>query len=186
MNNANKNKFRQVQLSNANRLARVLWSVVWLLLYRPTPRNFHLWRCMLLRFFGASIGKGAHPYPSARIWAPWNLEMDSHSCLGDNVNCYCVDKITLGKHAVVSQYSFLCSASHDYNDPSFPRVTAPIAIGERAWIAADVFVGPGVAVGNGAVVGARSSVFSDVPDWTVVAGTPPRVISKRELETKRD
>ena len=135
---------------------------------------------MLLRLFGATIGKDAHPYPSAQIWAPWNLEMGNDSCLGDHTDCYSVDKITIGPHSTVSQYSFLCTASHDYQDPSLPLVTAPIMIGAHAWIAADVFVGPGVAIGDGAVIGARSSVFRNIEPWTVVAGNPARVIKKRE------
>lgn len=167
-----------------NKLGRILWNIIWLMLYRPSPRIFHGWRRFLLRLFGCKIGRGAHPYPSAKIWAPWNLEMGSHSCLGDHTDCYCVDKITIGSHSTVSQYSLLCTASHDYTDPSMPLITAPIVIGEGAWIAADVFIGPGVAIGDGAVIGARSSVFRNVEPWTVVAGNPTRVIKKRETSSQ--
>jgi len=92
--------------------------------------------------------------------------MGDHSCLSRYVDCYCVDKIRIGPHATVSQYSFLCTASPRLYDPAMPLVTAPITIGERAWIAADVFVAPGVTIGDGAVVTARSSVFSDIDSWT--------------------
>ena len=166
--------------SVANRVARVVWATVWLLLYRPSPRPFHGWRRFLLRVFGARIGPGAHPYPSVKIWAPWNLEMGPSSCLGDWVDCYCVDKITIGAHATVSQYAFLCTATHDYTLDDMPLMSAPIHIGMRAWIAADVFIGCGVTIGEGAVVGARASVFRDVEPWTVVAGNPARVIKRRE------
>jgi putative colanic acid biosynthesis acetyltransferase WcaF len=164
-----------------NKIYRVLWKAVWLLLFRPTPRFFHVWRCLLLRAFGAKLGAAVHPYPSARIWAPWNLEMGDHSCLSEEVDCYCVDKIRIGPHATVSQYSFLCTASHDYRDPAMPLVTAPITVGERAWIAADVFVAPGVTIGDGAVVTARSSVFSDIASWTVAAGNPAKSVKQREF-----
>ena len=150
-----------------------------MLLYRPSPRFAHGWRRFLLRLFKAKIGNAAHPYPSAIIWAPWNLEMGQHSCLGDHTDCYCVDKITIGPHSTISQYSFLCTASHDYEQLGFPVITAPITIGEQSWIAADVFVGPGVTIGNGAVIGARSTVFQNVADWTVVVGNPAREIKKR-------
>jgi|CXWL01.1.fsa_nt_gi putative colanic acid biosynthesis acetyltransferase WcaF len=163
-----------------NKVRRIVWYGVWLLFYRPSPRPFHGWRRFLLRLLGARIGLGVHPYPSAKIWAPWNLEMGDHSCLGDNVDCYSVDTIKIGPHSTVSQYSFLCTASHDYTDPSMPLITSPIIIGEHAWIAADVFVGPGVTIGNGAVVGARSSVFRNIEPWAVVAGNPARLIRKRE------
>jgi len=109
---------RATPLSLRNTTGRAIWNVVWLLLFRPTPRPFHAWRSVLLRMFGAKLGKAVHPYPSARIWAPWNLEMGDHSCLSEDVDCYCVDKIRIGPHATVSQYSFLCTASHDYKDPA--------------------------------------------------------------------
>lgn len=169
------------KFSSGNKVARALWGVVWLLLFRPTPRPLHEWRCMLLRLFGAQIGDGVRIYQSARVWAPWNLVMEDGSCLGDEVNCYCVDLVHLCKGATVSQYSFLCTASHDYSHRSLPLVTAPINIGVDAWVTADVFVGPGVSVGEGAVVGARSTVVKDVPPWTVVAGSPPRAIGSRDL-----
>ncbi len=169
------------------KIGRALWHIVWLLLFRPTPRPFHAWRCLLLRLFGAKIGTPAYVYPSARIWAPWNLQLGDHGTIGEQVDCYCVDKIKIGDFSTVSQYSFLCTASHDYldpiilNDPRMPLVTAPISIGSRVWITADVFVAPGVCVNDGAVVLARSSVFSDVSAWTIVGGNPsveygPRVL----------
>ncbi|MBK6741975.1 MAG: putative colanic acid biosynthesis acetyltransferase [Hydrogenophilales bacterium] len=173
---------RPHHLSLGNKIARVLWQMVWFSLYRPTPRLFHAWRCLLLRIFGAKLGKAVHPYPTTRVWAPWNLEMGDHSCLSEQVDCYCVDKIRIGAHATVSQYSFLCTASHDYTDPTMPLVTAPITIGERAWITADVFIAPGVSIGEGAVVLARSSVFKDVEPWMVVAGNPARVVKARVLK----
>ena len=96
------------------------------------------------------------------------------------MDCYAVDSITLESYATVSQYSFLCTAGHDYSVPGMPVITAPIRIGPRAWVAADVFIGPGVTVGEGAVVGARASVFRDVEPWSVVGGNPARLIKKRE------
>jgi putative colanic acid biosynthesis acetyltransferase WcaF len=174
-------KMKENTLSTQNRILRGVWSVVWLLLYRPTPRPLHFWRRFLLRSFGARIGKGAHPYPSARIWAPWNLVMEDDSCLSEQVECYCVDKIFLGKRVTVSQYSFLCTASHDYTRSEMPLVTAPIRIEDDAWVTADVFVGPGVTIGEGAVVGARSTITNDVPNWVVVAGSPPKILGAREF-----
>ena len=167
--------------SFANRLGRVVWGVVWLFLFRPSPTIFHFWRRALLRLFGARIGKGAHPYRSARIWAPWNLQMGECSCLGQHVDCYCADKVAIGPHATVSQHSRLCTASHDYEDRHMRLVTAPITICAGAWVAADVFVTPGVTVGEGAVVGARAVVTKDVIPWTVVAGNPAIPVRRRRV-----
>jgi len=119
------------------------------------------------------------PYPDARIWAPWNLVMGDKSVLGDGVDCYSVDRISLGRGAVVSQRSFLCSAGHDFDRPGFVLTSAPIVIGEDAWVAAEGFVGPGVTVGEGAVVLARAVAVRDVAPMTVIAGNPARVVRSR-------
>lgn len=107
--------------------------------------------------------------------------MEDDTCLASYVDCYNVDIVTLKKGATVSQYSYLCSASRDHDDPSMPLVTGPITIGAGAWIAADVFVGPGVTIGDRAVVGARSSVFGDIPPNTVAVGNPARATRERAL-----
>jgi putative colanic acid biosynthesis acetyltransferase WcaF len=164
-----------------NRVLRALWSLACALLFRPSPRPFHAWRRALLRMFGARIGKGAHPYPKCRIWAPWNLTMEPHSCLADDVDCYSVDRVILGQNATVSQYAFLCTASHDISSLRMPLITSPLKIADFAWVCAGAFIGPGVTVGEGAVVGARSSVHKDVAPWTVVAGNPARFLRKRVL-----
>lgn len=175
-------RFRATQRAKpgfGNKALRATWNTAWLLLYRPSPRSFHGWRRMLLRIFGARIGRAAMPYPGARIWAPWNLVMADGSVMGDGVDCYTVDRIVLGRGAVVSQRAFLCSASHDFDRPGFALVSAPITIGANAWVAAESFVAPGVRIGDGAVVLARSVVVKDVPAASVVAGNPARVLRGR-------
>lgn len=172
------------RITTGNLLLRGLWQVCWTLLYRPSPTRLHIWRRWLLRLFGAHIGVGARPYPRVRIWAPWNLTMQAHSCMGNDVDCYCVAPITLGAHAVVSQYSYLCSASHDIQQPGLPLVSAPIILEAEVWVAADVFIGPGVTLHEGAVVGARSTVIRDVEPWTFVAGNPPLKRNARRRFTR--
>lgn len=173
---------KRSHLTPFNKVARVVWGLVWVLFYRPTPALMHFWRRWLLRLFGAKVEAGAHPYPSVRIWAPWNLVMGKDSCLAPEVDCYNVAPVILGERSIVSQKSYLCTASHDYQQPDFPLIAGAIRVEAKAWVAADVFVAPGVTVGEGAVVGARSSVTRDVPPWTVVAGNPARIIKAREIE----
>lgn len=165
-----------------NRLARVLWSVVHGLLVRPSPRFAHRYRNLVYRAMGARLHPTARIYPSARVWAPWNITMGEHACIGDLTDIYSVAPITIGARSTVSHYSFLCAASHDFEDPSQPLTTAPITLGENVWLAADVFVAPGVNIPDGVVVGARSSVFtSDLPPWHLCAGNPAKPVRTREL-----
>lgn len=165
--------------SASNRAARVLWGVVQSTLFRWSPRPLHRWRRFLLHLFGASLHPTARVYPRARIWAPWNLAMGAAATIADDVDVYCVDRITLGDRAIVSQYSYLCGASHDFDRAGRPLTPAPITLEHDVWIAADVFVAPGVTVGAGSVVGARSSVFSDLPAGMVCFGTPARPVRPR-------
>lgn len=166
---------------------RGLWRLVWLVFYRPSPTLLHGWRRFLLRIFGAKIASPAYVYPSAQVWAPWNLEMGAHSTLASNVDCYCVDRVVIGSFTTVSQYSYLCTATHDYTDPiimscpRMPLLTASIVLGDRVWITSGVFIGPGVTVGDGTVVLACSSVVKDLPDWVVAAGSPAEIKKSRAL-----
>lgn len=180
--NQNLSEEAKSNLSVWNKLFRAIWYIAWILLFRPSPRPFFGWRRFLLRLFGAKIAEGVHVYGSAKIFYPPNLIMEAYSVLGSDVDCYCVSMIHIGRRAVVSQYSFLCTASHDYRKPNLPLITSPIKIGDNAWIAADSFIGPGITVGEGAVVGARSSVYRDVPPWVVVGGNPATKIKDRVLD----
>jgi len=164
----------------ADKLRRAVWGAAWLLLYRPSPVPLHAWRRALLRLFGARIGKGAHPYPSAWIWAPWNLVMGDRSCLAAGVDCYSAGPVVLGADCVVSQRAYLCSAGHDFRDPGFPLLLGEIRVGEGAWVATEAFIGPGVTIGRRAVVGARAVVTRSVPQAAIVAGNPSRVVGQRE------
>ena len=105
--------------------------------------------------------------------------MDEYACLASDVDCYNVAPIHIGKFATVSQGVFLCTASHDITSPDHELITAPITLGDRAWIGAGAFVGMGVTIGEGAVVGARAAVFKDVEPWSVVGGNPAKFIKKR-------
>lgn len=140
--------------------------------YTKKIRNF------ILRLFGATIAKEACVYSKATIFAPWNLTL-GNSCIGPDTNIYSKDKILIGDNVVISQGAYLCTASHNISDPLMALTTSPIVINNRAWIAADAFVGMGVTIGEGAVVGARAAVFKDVEAWTVVGGNPAKFIKKR-------
>lgn len=168
------------QLSMKNKLGRAVWNVVYRIAFRPFVFSiFNPWRLFILRLFGARLHPEVVIYPSAKIWAPWNLEMGAYACLAPDVDCYNTALIRIGAHSTVSQKSYLCSSSHDITDPCHSLVTAPIIIEDQVWIAADSFIGMGVTIGQGAVVGARASVFKDVAPWTVVGGNPARYIKKR-------
>ena len=160
---------------------RIVWKIVNVTLFRLFPSStMKGWRNMLLRLFGARIDKEALVYSSCDIFAPWNLIL-GRSCVGPHVKLYNKDKIEIGDDSVVSQYSYLCTASHDIGSLMLPLKTSPIIVDNHVWIAADCFIGMGVHIGAGAVVGARAAVFKDVEPWTVAGGNPAKVIKTRKI-----
>lgn len=168
--------------SLGSRVARFFWKVCWAVLVFPSPRPFHGWRSFVLRLWGAKIGRHCHIYPRAVIWAPWNLICGDEVGVADGANLYNQAPIKLGSRSVISQGAFLCTGTHDYTSEDFRLVARPIEIGKLAWIAAEAFIHPGVSIGEGAVIGARSVVTRDIPAWMVCAGNPcepikPRVMS---------
>ncbi len=115
---------------------------------------------------------------------PWNLEMDDYATIGPHAIIYSTGKITIGRQATISQYSYLCTATHDYEDAHFTLYALPITIEPNAWVAADVFVGPGVTVAEGSVIAARSTVVKNTEPWKVYAGSP--AVAKKDRIINKD
>ena len=168
-----KNLVYKNKISWKAKLLRYLWFLTWFFLFKPTPRwTMFRWRCFLLSLFGARIGIGCRVAPSCFVWAPWNLELEEYCSIADDVDCYCVTKISLGRKSCISQRVFLCTASHDIDSLLRPLICKPIKISSHAWVAAQSIILPGVEIGQGTVVGAGSVVTKDMPEWTVCAGNP--------------
>ncbi len=156
-----------------------LWWLIQSTLFGCSPQFMYRWRSFLLRCFGAKIGKNVVIRPSVRVTYPWKLTIGDNAWVGDNAELYTLGNITIGKNAVVSQKSYLCTGSHDYKSLAFDIYAKPIVIESEVWLAADVYVAPGVTVGKGAVIGARSSVYKDIPEGMVCIGSPAKPIRKR-------
>jgi len=172
--------YRGASFSLGNRLMRVVWGVVYLMLFRFSPRPLHGWRSFLLRLFGAKVGAGCHVYPAVKIWAPWNLVLGSHVGVANGVNLYCMDKISIGDFVVISQGAHLCGGTHDYNSVNFQLLAKPIVVANHVWICAEAFIHPGVSLPEGVVVGARAVVTKSLDQpWAVYAGNPCKQVAIR-------
>jgi len=156
-----------------------LWMIVQALLFKPSPQIFYGWRRCLLRLFGAQIGKNVLIRSSVTVTYPWKLSIGDYSWVGDDVVLYSVGEIIIGSNVVISQSSYICAALHDYTKPDFPAYTKKVTIEDECWLATDVYVAPGIIIGNGTVVGARSSVFKNLPGGKICFGNPARVVKER-------
>lgn len=162
-------------------LAVQLWWLVQATLFRWSPQFAYGFRNALLRAFGAKVGRGVIIRPTVTVTYPWKVSIGDFAWVGDNAELYSLGEIDIGANAVVSQRSYLCAADHDHTQVDFPIRSRKITIGAQAWLAADVFVAPGITIGEGAVIGARSSVFKDMPAGMVCFGYPCVPVKKRVM-----
>jgi putative colanic acid biosynthesis acetyltransferase WcaF len=160
-------------------IAVQLWWLVQSTVFRWSPQFAYGFRRWLLRRFGANIGRGVLIRPTVSITYPWKLSIGDYAWVGDHVVLYTLGEIEIGANAVVSQQSHLCTGSHDYSRPDFPIYAQKITVEPEAWVATQVFVAPGVTIGQGAVIGARSSVFADMPAGMICIGSPCNPVNKR-------
>jgi putative colanic acid biosynthesis acetyltransferase WcaF len=167
-----------VKYTRSEQCRRVAW-MAGRLVFQLTPRPCFGLRRFLLRCFGAKVGSRVNCYGSSHIYFPWNLEIGEDSSIGEDTLIYNLGRVTIGIGTTISQRAHLCAGTHDYHQASLPLLKPPIVIGDQVWICADAFVGPGLRIGDGAVVGARAVVVKNVESWTVVAGHPAKVIKTR-------
>jgi len=166
--------------SLGNRVKRLLWNIAWGILFRFSPRPFFAWRALLLRLFGARLGPTCKFYPSSRVWAPWNLICADLVAVADGAKIYNPAPIRIGSHAILSQNSYLCGATHDFDDPAFPLLAYTMEVGPYAWICARACVAPGVNVSEGAVLGLASVATRNLESWSVYAGAPAVKVKERQ------
>jgi len=172
---------RASKYSRSELFRRVVWGLC-SPLFRFSPRPMFAWRTFLLRLFGAKIGTNVHIYNSATIYMPWNLEVGDWSAIGEHAYIYNLGQVRLGSRVTLSSHAYICAGTHDYKQPDMPLIKPAISICDQAWVCATAFVGPGVTIGEGSVVGARAVAVKDVPPWQIVAGNPARKIGTRSFD----
>ena len=156
-----------------------LWWVVQSTLFAMSPQFMFGWRRWLLKQFGAQIGMDVLIRPSVRVTYPWKVKIGDRVWIGDNAELYSLGEIEIGDDVVISQKSYLCAATHDFSKSSFDMVDKKITIEDQVWIATDVFVAPELTLGRGSLIGARSSVFSDMPAGMICVGSPAKPVKPR-------
>lgn len=164
----------------APRVKVLLWEICWALLCRWTPKPFNPWRLLWLRAFGARVDGVAFVHGRAVVVRPWNLTLRSRACLGDGAVAYCLDRIELGAGSTIAQGAYLCTGTHDFDDPNAPLRTSPVTIGAAAFVGLRAIVLPGVEVATGSLIGAGAVLARDTEAWAVYAGNPARKIGVRK------
>jgi putative colanic acid biosynthesis acetyltransferase WcaF len=162
------------------RLATTAWEYIAQPLMRRTLERWHGARRLVLRLFGARLHPTARISRTVRIHHPWNLSMDEGSVVAHRAVLFCLGRIHIGRDCRVSQFAHLCAGSHDYTRRDMPLITDPIILEDGVWVAADAFIGPGVTIGEGTVIGARATVLHSRPAGQVCYGDGAPPVHARE------
>jgi len=133
-------------------------------------------RPILLRLFGASVGRGVLIRRGVRVHFPWNLELGDNCWIGEEVWFINHEKVTIGSEVCISQRSIICSGGHDYRSASLEYAHKPIEIKDGAWICLDAKVLPGVTIGECSVVSAGEIARKSLPDFSMLVGGQVRPI----------
>ncbi len=158
-----------------------IWWILQDTIFRWSPQAFYPWRNFLLRLFGAKIGKSVQFRSTVRVTYPWKLTVGDHVWIGDDCVFYNLGEITIGSSVAIAHDVYFCTGLHDYTRISFPIEQEPIHIEDEVWLPNDIFIGPGVTIGRGAVVGARSTVLKDLPPGMICYGYPAKPVRPREI-----
>lgn len=162
----------------APRWKEALWTLVRFLFFQnafPWPSPL---RCVLLRAFGAKIGRGVVIRANVNISFPWRLTIGDHVWIGEDAGILTLAPVLIESNVCISQRTYLCTGSHDFRREDFKLQVAPITVREGVWIAAASFIAPGIEIGSGAIVSAGSVVFENVAPKTFVRGNPATVVSE--------
>jgi len=168
--------------SGREKVARLVWAIVQVTLFRCSFTTWFGFRNRLLRLFGANVHRSCRIRRLVRFECPWNFSAGANTSIGDGAIIYCLGPVKLGERVTISQYAHVCAGAHDYTKPAMPLLRPPITIESDVWIAADAFVGPDVTVGEGAILGARGAAFADLEPWTIYRGNPAVAVRPRRYE----
>lgn len=165
----------------AGTLKRLIWhlfSKAFIHSQLPLPVSF---KRMILRIFGAKIGRGVVIKPNVNIKYPWFLEVGDHAWIGEEVWIDNLVKVRIGASCCLSQGAMLLTGNHDFSKITFNLVTGGIILEEGAWLGARTVVCPGVTVGSHAVLVVGSVATKNLDEWTVYRGNPAISIKKRTV-----
>lgn len=168
----------------SNALGRLLWYFTNVLIFNhglfPSSRI----KVIILRLFGARVGKGVTIKPTVNIKYPWRLQVGDYVWIGENVWIDNLGDVVIGAHSCISQGALLLCGNHHMKKPGFDLVVLPITLETGAWVGAKAVVCPGVTFQSHAVLTAGSVATHSLDAWTVYQGNPAQKIRLRTMKEK--
>jgi putative colanic acid biosynthesis acetyltransferase WcaF len=153
-------------------VVRACWLIVEaLILLNPVATSYRMKR-IVLRIFGARVGRNVVIKPCVHVKYPWRLELGDNAWLGERSWIDNFVTVRVGANCCISQGAYLCTGNHDWSDPAFRRIESEILIEDGAWVGAFARIAPGVTVGREAVVTLGAVLLDDAESHGIYAGNP--------------
>lgn len=151
---------------------QALWYLFGLPLLRTHWIPISRVKCLVLRLFGAAIGKGVYIKPGVRVKFPWYLTVGDFCWLGEDLWIDNLAAVSIGSNVCISQGAYLCTGNHDWSTPNMKLFRKPIVLEDGSWVGAKAVLCPGVTIGENSVVAAGSVVNTSIPACQVWGGNP--------------
>ena len=172
------NLYRKKQRSIFNISRIVLWSF----LGKPLIGSFipgTFWRKLILRIFGAKIGKGGKIKTNIRISEPLNLDIGDHCWVGEKVWIDNLALVRIGNRVCLSQEVYICTGNHNYKKELFDLILKSIIIEDDCWLAAKSIVSPGSILREGSIASLGAVVSGTLKRNGIYKGNPASLFKFR-------
>jgi acetyltransferase-like isoleucine patch superfamily enzyme len=132
---------------------------------------------------------GPHAYFEPGVWLTSDtgrIAIGGGSFLNLNVMIAAVESVSLGEHCMLANGCLVTDGNHRFDDPDKPvpwqgfTTKGPVTLGDNVWLGANVVVTSGVTIGRRSVIGANSVVIDDIPEFSIAAGAPAKVLKTIE------
>jgi putative colanic acid biosynthesis acetyltransferase WcaF len=164
------------------RVKSFLWYFVNILFFINPLNPFSGLKLVLLKLFGAKIGKGVHIKPGVNIKYPWLLEISNHVWVGENVWIDNLAKVTIKDHVCISQGAMLLCGNHNYKKSTFDLIVGEIHLKEGSWVGAKAIVCPGVTLNSHAILSVGSVASKTLEAYAIYQGNPAIKIRERKFD----
>jgi putative colanic acid biosynthesis acetyltransferase WcaF len=176
------NSYNNTWYKPGNKLKIVAWYWVNELVLKNTLFPFSKLKVIVLRFFGAKIGKGITIKPGVNIKYPWLLEIGNHCWIGEGVWIDNLDQVSIGNHVCISQDAMLLCGNHNFKTPTFDLIIKPIILEDGTWVGAKSLVCPGVTLKTHSILTVGSVANKDLDAYSIYKGNPALKIKSRKIE----
>lgn len=151
-------------------------------LFFKTAFHFYSFKVILLRIFGARVGKNVIIKPHVNIKFPWRLHLGDNVWIGEQVWIDNLDIVSVGNNVCISQGAFLLCGNHNYKKETFDLITGKITLEDGVWIGAKSIVCGNVVCKSHSVLLVQSVAVTDLEAYGIYRGNPAEKIKDRVIE----